>query len=105
MTLFEYLASCDDATLAAIWCDFNGGDWPDAVPAEFMPPWWNGEPAQLITPRDQTQRQIGFLAPVQAYIESRVSDEQIRAAWQERLTRTQELILRQAGVPGEVLGP
>lgn len=102
-SLIEYLVQCDDGTLATVWADFNCRDWPDDVPAEYMPLWWNGEPATHLTPRDVAQRKIGYVDTPMEYAESRLTKAQLDAAWAKRRGRDQNIDLRQIGVPADVL--
>lgn len=75
------LVDAREEDLAAVWAQLNTWKWPDVLPEDLKPYWWDGH--KMLTRRQVREKKSGFIDAVNSYIETRVTEEQISEAWEE----------------------
>lgn len=75
------LVGASEEELAVVWSELNTWRWPEILPDDLKPYWWDGH--KMLNRRQVRERQSGFIDAVNSYIETRVTEEQIGEAWGE----------------------
>jgi hypothetical protein len=110
-SLIEYIVSNRDnkELLAQVWCDFNFLKFPDMLPQEYKPKWWDEEIKKITSTnpvwdemynysqeRFQEGQRWGFGEPIQDYIKTIVPIEEIRETERRYLLEKYNYIAREA---------
>lgn len=92
--MISWIIDRTDDELAEIWVRLNSWEWPEIIPIEYKPMWWDVQSGTYHPKYNNTDRKMGFNLPIMGYCEARVDIELLHK-------KRNELILENANKPSK----